>query len=118
MFSFGYNGGSGYYEIESREFDKIKQQLLFSLTNLGRPSIHVQDGNHKNRGELLLKHQYSGPELKVDYAAATLENVYQVWKRPVHIETVLEGHLTLLSFDGSEHSAAQSKESYESEEQA
>ena len=118
MFSFSYNDGSGYYEIESREFEKIKQQLLFSLTNLGRPTIHVQDVNYKNRGELLLKHQYCGPELKADYAAATLENVYRIWKRPLHIETVMDGHLTLLSFDGSDHLASQSKEPYESEEQA
>ena len=33
LFSFGYNDEADYYEIESREFPKIKQQLLFSLTN-------------------------------------------------------------------------------------
>ena len=32
LFSFGYNPKTDYYEIESREFPKIKQQLLFSLT--------------------------------------------------------------------------------------
>ena len=118
LFSFGYNDNSGYYEVESREFQKIKQQLLFSLTNLGRPMIHVEDGNYKNRGELMLKHQYSGPEIKVDYAAAVLENLYQIWKRPVHIETVLDDHLTLLSYDGSEHTASQSKETYRLAEEA
>ncbi len=118
LFSFGYNDNSGFYEVESREFQKIKQQLLFSLTNLGRPMIHVEDGNYKNRGELMLKHQYSGPEIKVDYAAAVLENLYQIWKRPVHIETVLDDHLTLLSYDGSEHTASQSKETYRLAEEA
>ena len=47
LFSFGYNGQSGYYEIESREFEQVKQQLLFSLTNMGRPLIYVRDGNYK-----------------------------------------------------------------------
>ena len=36
-------------------FPKIKQQLLFSLTNMGRPIICVRDGNYKNRGELFLR---------------------------------------------------------------
>ena len=116
MFSFGYNDQTGYYEIESREFDKVKQQLLFSLTNLGRPIVDVQDGNYKNRGELLLHHHYSGPELKVDYAAGALENLYAVWRRPVHIETVLDGHVTVLSYDGSEHTATQAKEATQTED--
>ena len=34
----------------------MKQQLLASLTNLGRPQIAVRDGNYKNRGELFLEH--------------------------------------------------------------
>ena len=41
MFSFGFNEHTGYYEIESRQFDEIKKRLLFSLTNMGRPIIHV-----------------------------------------------------------------------------
>lgn len=103
LFSFGYNDQTGYYEVESREFPRIKQQLLFSLTNLGRPLIYVRDGNYANRGELLLEHRFCGPELKLDYARATLENVYQLWKRPVHIETVLEEKPVVLSYDGHEH---------------
>ena len=47
MFQFGYNENTGFYEIESRAFDKIKQQLLFSLTNRGQPIIYVRDGNYK-----------------------------------------------------------------------
>jgi stage V sporulation protein R len=111
MFSFGYNEHSGYYEIESREFEKIKQQLLFNLTNAGRPMISVRDANHKNRGELFLEHRYAGVELKVAHATDTLANLYQLWKRPVHIETVLEDHVTILSYDGSEHTTSKTNES-------
>jgi len=102
LFSFGYNARTDHYEIESREFAKIKQQLLFSLTNLGRPIIYVRDANYKNRGELFLEHRYNGPELKLTDARDTLTNLYQLWKRPVHIETVVEQRTTVLSFDGSE----------------
>jgi stage V sporulation protein R len=103
LFSFGYNASNDAYEIESREFPKVKQQLLFSLTNMGRPIIAVRDGNYKNRGELFLEHQFSGVELKISYAHDTLSSLFRLWGRPVHIETVLDGARTTLSYDGSEH---------------
>jgi len=103
LFSFGYNEDMNVYEIESREFPKIKQRLLFSLTNRGRPIISVRDGNYKNRGELLLEHDYQGGELDMKYARDTLENLHRLWARPVHIETVLNDSRAIVSFDGSEH---------------
>jgi len=113
LFSFGYNDNSGYYEIESREFDKIRRRLLFGLTNMGRPIILVRDGNHKNRGELYLEHRYNGMELKVSYAADTLANLHRIWRRPVHIETIMDGHVTILSYDGSEHQMEKTDELWE-----
>lgn len=103
MFQFGYNETTEYYEIESREFPKIKQQLLFSLTNMGRPEIFVTDGNYKNRGELFLTHRHQGIELKMDYARDTLSSLYRLWKRPVHIQTVLNEQDVVLSWDGTHH---------------
>ena len=67
--------------IESREFQKVKQRLL-GLTNFGKPWIYVIDGNYRNRGELLLRHEYNGVELKVDEARDTLANLQYVWPRP------------------------------------
>jgi stage V sporulation protein R len=103
LFQFGYNPSTEYYEIESRAFPKVKQQLLMNLTNMGRPRISVLDGNHGNRGELFLKHQFDGVELQMDYAKDTLQNLQRLWSRPVHLETVFENDLTVISFDGSEH---------------
>ena len=108
MFQFGYNENTGCYEIESRAFDKIKQQLLFSLTNRGQPIIYIRDGNYKNRGELYLEHRFNGPELKIQYAQATLETLYRLWKRPVHIETILEENRAIISYNGSQHSVENS----------
>ena len=103
MFSFAYDDESNYYEIASREFPKIKLQLLHALTNHGQPFIHVTNGNYRNRGELYLQHQYMGVELKLDYAHDTLENLQKLWSRPVHIETVIDDEPTILSFDGTDH---------------
>jgi stage V sporulation protein R len=103
LFQFGYNQDTEAYEIESREFPKVKRQLLANLTNRGRPRIVVQDGNYKNRSELLLVHEYDGVELDAKYASDTLVALHTLWKRPVHIETVMGDTRTILSFDGSEH---------------
>ena len=103
FFSFAYNEEKKDYEIASREFKEIKAQLLNNLTNHGRPFISVVDGNYKNRGELYLRHDYQGIELKPDYAKATLTNLQRLWGRPVHIETVVDDHPRVMGFDGSRH---------------
>jgi stage V sporulation protein R len=105
LFSFSYQRESQNYVIESREFQKIKQRLLFSLTNFGKPWIEVINGNHRNRGELLLRHKYNGVELKLNDAQDTLVNLRYIWGRPVHLETIRDNKPTLLSFDGSDHSS-------------
>jgi stage V sporulation protein R len=103
MFSYVFQEQGEQYVIESREFDKIKQRLLYSLTNFGKPWTYVVDGNYRNRGELLLNHQHNGVDLKLDEAAATLANIQFIWSRPVHLQTIVDGKTTILSFDGTEH---------------
>ena len=102
LFSFGYNDASGDYEIESRQFESIKSQLLTSLTNHGRPIVRVVNGNGGNRGELVLEHDFVGVELKLDYAEATLSNLHRLWQRPVELLTVSDGRPVVLRFDGRE----------------
>jgi stage V sporulation protein R len=104
MFSFAYNDSSENYEIASRQFREVKQQLLNSLTNHGRPFIYVVDANHRNRGELYLQHRFQGIELKQDYAQDTLRNLHKLWARPVHLETVIDEKPAILSYDGTNHS--------------
>jgi stage V sporulation protein R len=104
FFNFGYNDRRDVWEIETREFGKIKKRLLSMLTNFGQPIIYAQDGNYRNRGELLLRHRHEGAELKADEAHATLESLHRIWHRPVHIETVRDEKRITLSYDGSSHS--------------
>ena len=103
MFSFKHNDSHETYEIESREFAKIKERLLFGLTNFGQPIIRVTEGNYRNRSEMYLKHEHFGVDLKLDHAQDTLRHLNRLWTRPVHLETVVDGRSTLLSFDGTDH---------------
>jgi stage V sporulation protein R len=96
LFTFDYNDSTNQYEISGREFEEIKRRLLFQLTNFGQPIIEVVDGNYENRGELYLIHHYEGVDLDIPYAQGTLRNLYQLWKRPVHIETIAENKVCML----------------------
>lgn len=102
-FSYLFNEQGQNYVIESREFAKIKQRLLFGLTNFGKPWIYVVDGNYRNRGEMLLRHEYNGINLKLDRASDVLANVQHLWGRPVHLQTVVDEKPHLLTFDGTDH---------------
>ena len=101
LFTFGYNQKQDSWEIKTREFFKVKEQLLGQLTNFGQPVIYVEDGNYKNRGELLLWHKCDGQDLKDDFARETLKNLAQVWTRTVHIRTEIEGKEVIWSHDGT-----------------
>jgi stage V sporulation protein R len=107
LFTFEWSNRADRFELESREFRKIKDKLLFQLTNRGNPYIYVEDANFENRGELLLRHQHQGVDLRPDYAKETLTSLVRVWKRPVSVATLVEGKKTLLRFDGKEHTAKQ-----------
>lgn len=103
LFTYQWNERTGRYEIASRDFEKIKKQLLFSLTNFGQPVMEVVDANHENRGSLLLAHRFEGVELKLDEARDTMENLYKVWKRPVFLQTIIDDDPHILTFNGSDH---------------
>ena len=104
LFLYDFDPRQGKQVIANRNFKDIKKQLLTQLANFGSPIIKVVDGNFRNRGELLLKHYHERMDLKSDYALETLSNLYSLWKRPVHLHTVVENIPRQLSFDGSNHS--------------
>jgi stage V sporulation protein R len=96
FYSLGFSERSGNWEIMSREFKKVKDQLLRMLTNRGQPVIVVEDGNFENRSELLLRHIHEGIDLDAGQARDTLRNTAKLWTRPVSLLTRVEGKGKLL----------------------
>jgi stage V sporulation protein R len=86
--------------ISSREFNEIKQALLFQFTNGGRPVIEVLDANYANRGELCLIHRHVGVDLRWDWARDVLANLTLLWKRPLRLETRRGAKPVRLGHDG------------------
>jgi len=78
--------------------------MVENMTNFGVPIIRVEDGDYQRRGELYLKHAHDGKDIDVDYTEKTLRAVYRLWGRPVHLETMVDGEATRLSFDGETNS--------------
>ena len=103
LFIYDYDRRTNKYVISSRRFSDIKQQLLKMLTNFGSPVIQVIDGNFQNRGELLLQHTHDGTDLKHEYTLECIKNIFRVWKRPIHLNTIIEDVKRRISFDGSGH---------------
>ncbi len=88
--------------IVDKNWQHVRDQLVASLTNFGRPLIVVQDADFGRRGELYLKHCYEGQELDTLYADKALEKVYEIWQRPVHLETVADGKSVVRTYTGSQ----------------
>lgn len=104
LFNYAFNKKNSNWEIASRDFRKIKTKLLAQLTNFGQPFIAVVDGNYKNRGELLLKHEHDGTDLRQDYCRDTLSNLQSIWSRPVGIKTKMDERSVIVRYDGHEYS--------------
>jgi stage V sporulation protein R len=103
LYVYGYDARTGQQVIVDRDHRKVKQRLLFQLTNSGQPIIHVVESNYSNRGELYLKHRFEGIPLDQEKARDTLKNLQRIWHRPVHIESIADERALLLSFDGTDH---------------
>ena len=91
------------WRVESVDWKQVRDALVARLAHCGVPYIVVEDGDYKGAGELLLRHVYEGVELDIRYLEKTLPYVWQLWGRPVHLETVVDGRPTLFSFDGEQH---------------
>ncbi|OPY58899.1 MAG: SpoVR family protein [Pelotomaculum sp. PtaU1.Bin035] len=92
------------WKVVDKEWERVRDGLVSSLTNCGHPYITVQDGDFNKRGELYLKHHYEGTELDVFYMEKTIPYLYKLWGRPVHMETVLDNKAVLFSYNGEKGS--------------
>ncbi|HYE17644.1 MAG TPA: SpoVR family protein [Tepidisphaeraceae bacterium] len=100
FYQYGRDPHTGQLRILSRDPHRIKQTMLYQLTNMGQPFVYVVDGNYHNRGELYLAHQHNGLDIEIKYAVETMKNIYKVWGRPVHLQARIDDEMILFSFDG------------------
>jgi stage V sporulation protein R len=90
--------------ISEKNWEKVRDGIVASMTNFGYPYLVVDNGDYRGNRELYIKHMFEGQELDLNYAEKTLQHVYTMWGRPVHLETVYEGKRILLTYDGERNS--------------
>ncbi len=90
--------------IVEKNWEKVRDGIVASMTNFGYPYLVVDNGDYRGNRELYIKHLYEGQDLDLVYAEKTLQHVYTIWGRPVHLETIYEGKRILLTYDGERNS--------------
>ena len=91
------------WTVTEKNWEKVRDQLVANMTNFGFPYIEVVDGDYDGNRELYLMHRYEGVELDMKYARKTLEYVYKLWGRDVHLETQVDDEPLVMHYDGHEH---------------
>lgn len=102
LYHYRRDPATGRMVVVNRDFNTIKQTLLFMLTNFGQPYIYVVDGNYVNRGELYLAHKHVGMDLDIKYATDCLTNLQRLWHRPVHLQARIKDEMVLFSAAGED----------------
>lgn len=100
---------TGEQRIASRDFQQIKQTLLYRISNMGQPLIHVADANYLNRGELYLAHQWNGLDIEIATAVEVLKNVRRLWGRPVHLQAQIDDEQRLFTCTDADEQPKQEK---------
>lgn len=95
-----YRNENGKWVIVETDWEKVRDAIVVSMTNFGNPYIVVEDGDYNRNHELYLRHCHEGQDLDMDYAERTLRYVQRLWGRPVHLETVLDQKVQILTHDG------------------
>lgn len=78
------------YRVSTKEYEQVRDQLISMRVNGGFPFITVVDGDYNRNGEMYLLHHYEGTELDLPYLEYVLPYIYDLWGRPVHLETIVE----------------------------
>ncbi|HTI15789.1 MAG TPA: SpoVR family protein, partial [Dictyobacter sp.] len=90
--------------VVEKNWQKVRDTLVANMTNLGHPYLVVENGDYRGNRELYLKHLFEGMELDLNYSEKTLQHVYTLWGRPVHLETVYDNKRILMTYDGERNS--------------
>lgn len=107
-------------KIVERRPDKIKEFLLRTLEHSGVPEIAVVDGDYAGRNELYMRHTFNSINLDDEYRRRTMQHIYFLWNRPVHLETVVikdeekpeDNRIVLYSYNGRGWSIIENTDPY------
>ncbi|MGV3719283.1 MAG: SpoVR family protein, partial [Actinomycetota bacterium] len=86
--------------VVDKDWRRVRDTIVESMTNFGFPYLVVEDGDYRRAGELYIRHRFDGREMDQHYAMRTMRYLYQLWSRPIHIETMVDDEPVVWTFDG------------------
>jgi stage V sporulation protein R len=85
--------------VVDKDWESVRDRLVAQIADFGIPSIYAIDADYAGNRELLLRHDWTGRALDIEYAEKTLEGIERLWGRKVWLETrESEEQPLLLSF--------------------
>lgn len=100
LFLFEQDKTSGEMVITSTNVEDIKESLINELINFGKPLIVVRNADYNGNRELYLLHKFDGRELDMEYAVDVMKAIFNIWNKPVHLETVISEKRSLVTYNG------------------
>lgn len=88
------------YKVIDKQWEEVRDQLASSRVNGGFPYLTITDGDYLKNGELYITHSYEETELDVSYLEKVLPYFYQLWGRPIHIESRINEKPICFLYDG------------------
>jgi len=104
LFLFEQDPKTGEMVITSTNVEDIKASIINELLNFGKPLIVVLDPNYGDNKEMYMLHKFDGRELDMNYAVDVMKALFKIWKTTIHLETILNGKRTLVSYNGDKPS--------------
>lgn len=97
------NSEAKIYKISNRQYEEIKNKLLFQLTNHGRPRIEITDYSTDKYGSLILQHK-TDHQLTLDQedTKTIVANIQKLWKKPVKLKSFTGHHKVTYENDGGQ----------------
>jgi stage V sporulation protein R len=69
------------------DWETIKQTLLRNVGMNTVPVIRIVDADFRHNRSLRLQHEHDGRDLETEYLERTMKYLFQLWGRPVLLET-------------------------------
>jgi stage V sporulation protein R len=78
------------YVRTKHKAEEIRKLIIESFGHNQIPIIEVINGNYDKKGEIALKHKWGGIELDKKYGEKTMEHIFKLYGRPVHLSTIID----------------------------
>jgi len=90
------------YVRTKHKADEIRKLIIESFGHNQIPIIEVINGNYDGKGEIALRHKWSGIELDKNYAEQTMKHIFELYGKPVHLSTIIDKKEVVLTIPEEE----------------